>query len=99
VLCDRVITGDWVVSRFDQIEFGKCHHRRSTANLGKSCLADLPNNRTCIRDVVGTSLSVKQFMANSEGSPRLIGQVVRANRDIGHLRGLLNSNRPVSLIR
>jgi hypothetical protein len=44
-------------------------------------------------------LSVKQFMANSEVSPRLIGQVVRANRDIGNLRGLLNSNRPVSLIR
>jgi hypothetical protein len=47
----------------------------------------------------GARLSVKQFMANSEVSPRLIGQVVRANRDIGNLRGLLNSNRPVSLIR
>ena len=47
----------------------------------------------------GARLSVKQFMANSEVSPRLIGQVVRANRDLGNLRALLNSNRPVSLIR
>ena len=47
----------------------------------------------------GARLSVKQFMANSEVDPRLTGQVVRANRDLGNLRGLLNSNRPVSLIR
>lgn len=44
-------------------------------------------------------LSVRQFMANSEADPRLIGQVIRANRDLGNLRALLNSNRPVSLIR
>jgi hypothetical protein len=44
-------------------------------------------------------LSVKQFMANNEMDPRLIGQVVRANRELGNLRALLNSNRPVSMIR
>jgi hypothetical protein len=38
-------------------------------------------------------------MAHNEMNPRLIGQVVRANRDLGNLRALLNSNRPVSLIR
>jgi hypothetical protein len=47
----------------------------------------------------GARLSVKQFMAHNEMNPRLIGQVVRANRDLGNLRALLNSNRPVSLIR
>ncbi len=47
----------------------------------------------------GARLSVKQFMANNEMNPRLIGQVIRANRDLGNLRGLLNSNRPVSLMR
>ncbi len=47
----------------------------------------------------GAALSVKQFMANSEADPLLIGQVVRANRELGNLRALLNSNRPVSLIR
>jgi hypothetical protein len=47
----------------------------------------------------GVRSSVRQFMANNEMSPRLIGQVVRANRDLGDLRALLNSNRPVSLIR
>jgi hypothetical protein len=46
----------------------------------------------------GARLSAKQFMANNEMNPRLIGQVVRANRDLGNLRALLNSNRPVSLI-
>jgi hypothetical protein len=44
-------------------------------------------------------LSVKQFMADSELDPRLVGQVVRANRNLGNLRALLNSNRPASLIR
>jgi hypothetical protein len=44
-------------------------------------------------------ISVKQFMANNEMNPRLIGQVVRANRDQGNLRALLNSNRPVSMVR
>ena len=43
-------------------------------------------------------LSVRQFMANSEADPRLIGQVLRANRDMGDLRALLNSNRPISKI-
>jgi hypothetical protein len=47
----------------------------------------------------GARLSVKQFMANNELNPQLIGEVVRANRDLGSLRALLNSNRPVSLIR
>lgn len=47
----------------------------------------------------GVRLSVKQFMANSAMNPALIGQVVRANRDLGNLRAVLNSNRPVSLIR
>jgi len=44
-------------------------------------------------------LSVKQFMKGVELSPRSIGEMVRANRDLGNLRALLNSNRPVSLIR
>jgi hypothetical protein len=47
----------------------------------------------------GARLSVKQFMANNEMKPKLIGQVVRANRELGNLRAVLNSNRPVSLIR
>ena len=47
----------------------------------------------------GARLSAKQFMADSEADPRLIGQFVRANRDLGNLRALLNSNRPVSLIQ
>jgi hypothetical protein len=47
----------------------------------------------------GARLSVKQLMANSEANPKLIGQVVRSNRDLGNLRALLNSNRPASLVR
>jgi hypothetical protein len=46
----------------------------------------------------GARLSVKQFMAKNEIDPKLIGQMVRANRELGNLRALLNSNRPVSLI-
>ena len=42
----------------------------------------------------GAKLSVKRFMANSDMNPRLIGQVMRANRELGNLRALLNSNRP-----
>jgi len=48
---------------------------------------------------VAARLSVKQFMANNEMNPKLIAQVVRANRELGNLRAVLNSNRPVSLIR
>jgi hypothetical protein len=44
-------------------------------------------------------LSARQFLVNSEVSPSLLGQLVRANRELGDLRALLNSNRPVSLIR
>jgi len=47
----------------------------------------------------GARLSVKQFMAHNGLDPRLLGQEVRANRDLGNLRALLNSNRPVSLAR
>jgi hypothetical protein len=44
-------------------------------------------------------LSVKQFITKNELDPGLIGHVVRANRDLGDLRALLNSDRPTSLIR
>lgn len=47
----------------------------------------------------GARLSVRQFMKHNEADPRLIGQMVRANRDLGNLRALLNSDRPVSQIR
>jgi hypothetical protein len=47
----------------------------------------------------GARLSARQFMVNSEMNPSLIGQVVRANRELGNMRALLNSNRPASLIQ
>lgn len=44
-------------------------------------------------------LSARRFLANSEADPAGLGQVIRANRELGNLRALLNSNRPVSRIR
>jgi hypothetical protein len=44
-------------------------------------------------------LSARRFMANSETDPAGLGLMIRANRELGNLRALLNSNRPVSRIR
>lgn len=47
----------------------------------------------------GAVLSARQFLVNAEADPGQLGQIVRANRSIGNLRALLNTNRPVSLVR
>jgi hypothetical protein len=44
-------------------------------------------------------LSSRQFIMNNEPDPGLVRLPVRANRELGQLRALLNSNRPVTLVR
>jgi hypothetical protein len=44
-------------------------------------------------------LSAKQFLVKNEVDPQLLGQIIRANNEMGNLRALLNSDRPTSLVR
>lgn len=46
----------------------------------------------------GRTLSAKRFLAKSGADPKLLGQVLRSNRDRGDMRALLNSDRPAALV-
>jgi hypothetical protein len=46
----------------------------------------------------GTILSAAQFFGKSGTNPKLLGQMLRANKDRGDMRALLNSNRPAALV-
>jgi hypothetical protein len=45
----------------------------------------------------GGTLSAKRFLAKSGTDPKLLGQVLRSNKDRGDMRALLNSDRPAAL--
>lgn len=94
-------------SSLENVYFNLTQARGGFQTFSKILEARFPSGQAC--GLVGSAdpfplpsgarMSAKQFMANNEMDPKLIGQVVRANRELGNLRGLLNSNRPISLIQ
>jgi hypothetical protein len=46
----------------------------------------------------GATLSARRFFAETETNPKLLSQMLRANKDRGDMRALLNSNRPAALV-